>query len=120
MLRIVFALLLFATPAAADTAVLFSSFGKVAAGPAPVNVTLSSFADSDNNLTMMALANDPAGVKSITIYGNGRALATCPKPTCVFVWARTSMKSTNSIQVQYTNNSGVTRSAIGQIAIPPI
>ena len=119
MKKLVAILLLIASPAFADTAVIFNTFGNNVAGPAPISLTMAMNMDADHNVLMMALANDPAGVKTVTILGNGKVLTTCQVASCRYVWPRTAMRSgSNTVVLQYVNSAGVQRQANGYVNKP--
>ncbi len=113
-------LLLFITPALADSNVVFNTFGPNNAGPAPASLSIAMHPDENHNMLMMSLASDMAGIKSVTIIGNGKVLVTCQKPICTYVWGRIAMRSgENTVVLQSINSNGITNVAKGYITKPP-
>ncbi len=115
-------LLLLTTAAFADTGILFNTFGS--SRPYP-SLAMTMHPDENNNLLMVGVANDPAGVRSVTISttnsanGKTQVLATFSTATFMFVWARASMRGgSNPVTLQYTNNLGVTRQITGAVNQP--
>jgi hypothetical protein len=112
-------MLLLAGPALADNALVYNTIGNNVGGPNPVILSMPMNMDANHDVFMLANIVDPAGVKSISIYGNGKLLITCPKYYCMFTWPRTAMRSgQNTVVLQYTNSAGVQRQANGYVNKP--
>jgi len=116
---IILAAVFLVSPALADTALIFNTIGNNVAGPNPIVIMMPMHMDENHNVFMMANVIDPDGVKSVTIIGNGKTLATCQSAICNYVWARTSMRSgQNTVILQYVNSAGVQRQASGYVNKP--
>lgn len=117
----VLSMIMVAAPAAADTVAIVATFGNSGAtGAQSQSLSLSAFWNEDHNLMMMATASDAGGVKSVSVVGNARVLATCQGATCMYIWDRAQMRAGwNSIEVRYVGSDFATHHAYGQIQQPP-